>query len=324
MLTTEVLEALNFLPRTEFLGRIVRSAVGGNPATLKLLAEQVEDLNFNLLPGNIHLADIRQNGKGPLKLQPDGILESPLVYCMLEAKRIKKPGAFPEKQLAREFLAVMHEARDRRALLLLVLPEAPPVLVSGHGRLTLNEAVDRWLPRVLERAEVEFPSLEELRSSIDSILAYTTWQRIYEEVDGALRSFSSTDPSIRGSITRLANAVLDAIRWHGQPLESQTPEINWIECDAVAHLGHGVQFLHDELKGEYGPVAFVQGFGWMSKWGGSPPTVKLLTKCPSSVAVDSWSEVMARTREAVRSFLSNDCNLNGSFRHRPISVLING
>jgi hypothetical protein len=245
---------------------------------------------------------------------------------MLEAKRIKKPGAFLEKQLAREFLAVVHEARGRSGLLLLVLPEAPPVLVTGHGRLTLNEAVDLWLPQVLERAEVELPSLEELRLSIDLILAYTTWQRIYQEVEASIKSFSSADPSVRGTVTRLANAVLDAIRWHSQPLQAETPEVNWIECDALDQLGHGVQFLHDELKGEHdrGPIAFVQGFGWLSKWGGSPPTVKLLRKCPPSIAADRWSEITQSTREAVGRFLSDEDNLTRPFRNGPISILING
>jgi hypothetical protein len=102
-------------------------------------------------------------------------------------------------------------------LLLLVLPAPPPVSVRRHGRLALHEAVAHWLPRVLERAEGEFPPINELCSKIDSIVAYTTWQRVYDEVKDALNKFSSADPSVQRSVSRLADAVLDAIRWHGLP-----------------------------------------------------------------------------------------------------------
>jgi hypothetical protein len=213
VLTVEVFQALDFLPRSEFLGRIIRSAEGGSPATLKLLAEQVEELTFSLLPGDIYLASDPPKGKGRLYFQPDGILQSPLVCCMLEAKRIKR-GAFQEEQLAREFLAVLQEAGDRSGLLFLVLPEPPPVAVRRCGRLALHEAVANWLPRVLERADGEFLPVDDLYSTIDSTLAYTTWRRVYEEVGGALREFSSPDPSVKRSISRLANSVLDAINWH--------------------------------------------------------------------------------------------------------------
>jgi hypothetical protein len=219
VLTVEVFQALDFLPRTEFLGRIIRSAEGGSPATMRILAEQVEDLTFSLLPGDINLAEDPPYGKGRLNLQPDGILQSSLVYCMLEAKRIKR-GAFMPEQLAREFLAVVQEAGNRNGLLFLVLPAPPPVQVRRHGRLALHDAVALCLPRVLERAEGRFPATNELCSIIDSTLAYTTWPRIEAEVEGALKKFSCDDPSVRGSVCRLGKAVTNAIRWHGQQTDA--------------------------------------------------------------------------------------------------------
>jgi hypothetical protein len=276
------------------------------------------------------LAPIPLNGKCPLKSQPDGIIESSQAFCLLEAKRIKKPASsFPVEQLAKEFLAVVHKAKGRSGLLLLVLPESPPVLVTGQGRLSLNEAVNRFLPQVLERAEVDLPPLEELRSKLDSTLAYVTWQRIYEEVEGALRSFSSSDPSIRGTVSRLANAALDAIRWHGNTRVMADPEsakVQWVECDVLDNLGHGVQFLHSDLQNKQsrGAVAFLENFGWLQRFGGTPATVRLLTKCPPSIATDRWSEITRNTREAVLSFLSDEGNLNTPFRHEKIGVLING
>jgi hypothetical protein len=225
VLTVEVFQALDFLPRTEFLGRIIRSAVAGSPATLRILAEQVEDLAFSLLPGDIDLAEDPPKGKGRLNLQPDGILQSKLVYCMLEAKRIKR-GAFMPEQLAREFLAVVREAGDRNGLLFLVLPAPPPIHVRGHGRLALHDAVALCLPRVLERTDGQFPSISELCSIIDSTVGYTTWPRIEEEVEGALEKFPCEDPSVRGSISRLGHAVINAIRRHGhQPGDSLKPDL---------------------------------------------------------------------------------------------------
>ncbi len=96
------------------------------PATLKLLAGQVEGLTFKFLDGDINLAETGPKDKKPLNVQPDGIFECEIAYCMLEAKRIKR-GAFHPEQLAREFLAVLQEAKNRSGLLLLVLPVPPPV-----------------------------------------------------------------------------------------------------------------------------------------------------------------------------------------------------
>jgi hypothetical protein len=225
VLTVEVFQALDFLPRKEFLGCIIRSAEGGSPDTRRILAEQVEDLTVSLLPGDINLAEDPPKGKGRFNLQPDGILQSPLVYCMLEAKRIKR-GAFMPEQLAREFLAVVQEAGNRNGLLLLVLPAPPPVHVKRHGRFTLHDAVALCLPRVVERIEGQFPNMNELCSIIDSTLAYTTWPRIEEEVVDALKEFTSDDPSVRGSIDRLGKAVINAIRFHGlQTGASLKPEL---------------------------------------------------------------------------------------------------
>ena len=107
-------------------------------------------------------------------------------------------------QLAREFLAVVREARDRNGLLLLVLPAPPPVHVKGHGRLALHDAVALCLPRVLELAEGPFPPIDELRSIIDSTVAYTTWPRIEEEVKGALKEFPRTIHQSSAALAALA------------------------------------------------------------------------------------------------------------------------
>ncbi len=101
--------------------------------------------------------------------------------------------------------------------------------------------------------------------------------------------------------------------------------IHWVvESDRLDNLGHGVQFLHDELQREMRsqqPVAFLEGFNWR---GGSTATVRLLGSHPSLITANHWPEIIESTREAVLVFLSNEANLNYAFRHGPIHIIING
>jgi hypothetical protein len=211
VLTVEVFQALDLLPRTQFLGRIVESLVGA-PEAVKRLASEVEQLTFSLLPGDIFLAETACGGS-QLCVQPDGVVESPSVYCLLEAKRVKR-GAFQPEQLAREYLAVLQEAGQRGPLLMLILPGPPPVAVSRHGRLDLHDAVARWLEPVLLRCEHEFPAAEELLRNVTSVIAYTTWPAVAQSIKSGLQAFSCSDPSVEASVRRLANSVLGAINWH--------------------------------------------------------------------------------------------------------------
>jgi hypothetical protein len=97
--------------------------------------------------------------------------------------------------------------------------------------------------------------------------------------------------------------------------------IRWIESDEpLDDLGHGVQFLHDELHRK-DVVAFCDGFEWR---GGGPATVRLLGLCPTSITADHWSKIIESTHQAVLVFLSNERNLNSAFRHGPIHIIING
>jgi hypothetical protein len=222
VLAAEVFQALDFLPRRSFLGRIVQSLEGGAPETLGLLLQEIEQVRCSLLPGDVFLAAQPSLGEPALAVQPDGILDSPGVTCFLGARRIK-PGAFQPEQLAREFLAVIQEAGAHRPLLLLVLPKAPPLPVRGHGQLTLREAVARWLPEVLARAEGEFPPCRELVARVEEVIAYVTWERVSQAVEAGLQDYSAADPSVRASIARLAQAIQQAIRWHASSTGQVTP-----------------------------------------------------------------------------------------------------
>lgn len=101
---------------------------------------------------------------------------------------------------------------------------------------------------------------------------------------------------------------------------AEMPSVHWVESDKpLVDLGHGVQFLHDELQREY-VIAFLEGFDWRR---GSSATVRLFGGCPTSITADHWSEILESTRNAVLAFLSNEGNLNYAFRHGPIHIIIN-
>ena len=97
--------------------------------------------------------------------------------------------------------------------------------------------------------------------------------------------------------------------------------IRWVKSDGpLDNLGHGVQFLHEQLQRSENPVAFLEGFNWRRC---RSATVRLPGICPASITPDQWREVMKTVREAVRVFLSGESNLRGTFRHGPIRIGIN-
>src|SRR5882672_458590 len=93
VLTAEVLQALDFLPRTSFLGRILGSLDGEALPAATLLAQESEAISFSFLPGDLPLNESRSAVDGQLVVQPDAVLTSPSVYCLVEAKRIRR-GSF--------------------------------------------------------------------------------------------------------------------------------------------------------------------------------------------------------------------------------------
>lgn len=219
VLTAEVFQALDLLPRTSFLGNLLLMAHGAE-STIKVLADEVEELNFTLLPDSIYISEGSPRGRKRLWVQPDGLMESKSVFCLVEAKRIKT-GSFQAEQLAREYLAALRQAkaRNKRPLLLLVLPKGPEVRVSARGArtrlMTIRDAIAEPLGDLLQRAEPEFATAEELLAQIESVIAYATWDEIKAAVSGALRGFRSGDASIDSSVSRVAETLLAAIKWHG-------------------------------------------------------------------------------------------------------------
>ncbi|WP_426766128.1 hypothetical protein ACP3TD_06095 [Pseudarthrobacter sp. 1G09] len=71
VLTAEVLVGLDFLPRNHFLGAVIRAAHGADAARQRL-ANEVEDLQMQFLPGDFIIGS--DNRKTRLVVQPDAVL----------------------------------------------------------------------------------------------------------------------------------------------------------------------------------------------------------------------------------------------------------
>jgi hypothetical protein len=219
VLTAEVFQLLDWLPRTLFLGNVLRGAVGARDTILRL-AEEVEGLEFELNPGDRYLADEPPPGCKRLPVQPDGIMSTASVYCIVEAKRIRR-GSFNPQQLTKEYLAVLKLAAkaNRRPLLLLVVAEPKggregTVPVQGRGRTGIKEEIVSHLDELLPCTELG-GTAGELAARIDSVVAYTTWTRIDDVAALGLTKIGTGDRSIDDSVKRLAKAVRVAIDWHG-------------------------------------------------------------------------------------------------------------
>lgn len=93
-------------------------------------------------------------------------------------------------------------------------------------------------------------------------------------------------------------------------------KIDWVESDEpLTRLGHGVEFLHDDLSRNE-VVGFIDGFeGWYRP--GGRATVRILRTCPNpSIGLDHWAEITRGIREAVFAVLTDKAKLT-TFRHAP-------
>jgi len=212
VLTAEVLQALDFLPRQAFLGSVV-GASHGAPETRDALRNEIEDAETKLLPGNFYLISGAERHTDGLPVQPDGLITTPSCYVLLEAKRIRS-SSFQAEQLAREYVLLMRDVGGRAPLLWLLLGSEPPVKVQGHGKLKLEKAIALHIDSVLDRTEDFDLSKHELIAAIPAVVSWITWHEVHKVVSEQIQSFDNAVPSVQAAIERLAGAVIRAIEWH--------------------------------------------------------------------------------------------------------------
>jgi hypothetical protein len=216
VLTIEIFQALDFLPRTSFFGEVV-SATHGSQRACALLKAEVESAEFFPLPGTNSNIWLETDNVPRVNVQPDLIVKTKSVYCIVEAKRLRQ-SSFQPLQLAREFL-LAHNAKDRtpgqRPLLLLVLSKPPPVLIQGGGRQSLEDAIMIGLREVILQPD----QVNEWHGKIEDTVSWITWKEIEQIVRRNLSAMERTDLSVRESIRRLVQSITDSIERHG--LENQ-------------------------------------------------------------------------------------------------------
>lgn len=199
VLTAEVFQALDFLPRSQFLGLVledVQERSSGSPQ----LSTHVEQMTVSVLPGDLRAEEFN------LRVQPDVLLTSEVDFVVVEAKAIRR-ASFQVEQLAREVLVTQRHAQGRHAVLLLVLGTPPPVLVKGVGRLSIEGAVESGMQRIAARV----PSIP----ATDVEVLWTTWNSIADRVEMEVAAFLNPDPSVIASVHRIGQGLTAAIRSHG-------------------------------------------------------------------------------------------------------------
>lgn len=212
VLTAEVLMALDFLPRTAFLGAVLQAAHGADAARGRVI-EEVEQAELVLLPEETKLRPSGATYQQQLVVQPDGVLTSPTCRVLIEAKRIRSSSFQPE-QLAREYVALMRASGERTPLLLLILGAEPPVSVRGQGKLGIEDALTRHLESVLHRTEDHDLSAESLREQVTRVCAWTTWNELRQTAAAQQGRYQTDDPSVAGTVARLVNSITRSVTWH--------------------------------------------------------------------------------------------------------------
>ena len=203
VLSAQVLQALDLLPRTAFLGRVIRDAHGADAARARVAGE-VEDLTVAFLPDEMTLA------ADGARVQADALLTGPSTVVLVEAKASGR-SSFQPAQLSREYLALLQQAGDRMPLMLLMLGAPPPVMVSGSGLLDPLAA----LASELQAHASGTPAVDELLQRAPETLAWTTWSDIATAVADEMAHLEIPDPSLAAAVRRTAQSLVDAVSWHG-------------------------------------------------------------------------------------------------------------
>jgi len=206
VLTAEVMISLDFMPRTHFLGAVLRAAHGAKSA-LGGVAAQIEDCEISVLPPELSLLP------AGIVVQPDALLKTPNGYVLVEAKGLRR-ASFGPQQLAREYLAVTRAAGSRDPVLLLILGSPPPFTVRGQGPKDIKQAISESLSLVLHKTGAEGELSDDLLKRIPKVVSWITWAEINTVVTRQLSRMKIEDPSLRGTVKRLATAVSAAIAVH--------------------------------------------------------------------------------------------------------------
>ena len=213
VLSAEVLQILDFLPREEFLGEIIKHLHINNKNLTDVLFKEIEDASMNLFPENYYLKAKPKSHQTGISVQPDGIVETNSIYGLLELKRIRS-SSFQPLQLAREFYLVTREAKEKIPIMILVIAKEPPVPVRTIGRVGLVSYIQKTLPEVYSSADSHHLSLIQLQDMVEDHISWITWSEIRTIISNLKEKHQSNNTSIDASITRLCDTLINAIDFH--------------------------------------------------------------------------------------------------------------
>jgi len=210
VLSALVLLGLDFLPRREFLGAVLSQLDGGRQEAKAQLVEQIEQAQISFQPK----FDFRIDGSNdPTKtVKPDGLIQTPGAFVVIEAKRIRG-GLFGQEQLAREFVTTIREAKNKHPLLVLLLGQGPDVKIeNAQGKKHIKQDIIEKLPIVLQKVDSPYDQAA-LESMIDDVVAWTTWDTVAQIVKQQEEAFDITDRACP-TVKRLAEFTIDVIERH--------------------------------------------------------------------------------------------------------------
>ena len=199
VLTAEVFQALDFLPRQAFLAPVLAGASG---ASLQQVPADIERASVDILPGDLTHPELT------VRAQPDVCIDLPSTFVFVEAKRLRA-SSFQPAQLAKELILTAAHARGRRPVLLLVLAAPPPVLVKGHGPQDIEDAV-RLGQAMISASHGRLVEVPDPRETV----AWTTWADIGAQVAAALQAYDNPDSSTYNAVARVVMTLSDALKAH--------------------------------------------------------------------------------------------------------------
>ena len=185
VLTAEILQALDLLPRKRYFAEIIRRSHGRLSKAKSILIKEMEDAKITFLPGNHYLKPSLNSHQKALAVQPDAIINTPKVFTLVEAKRLKTCYFMPQ-QLAREYVIATRNCKARLPFLLLFLRKEPPIKVNGHGRMNIKENILLYLEEVIGFAENYPYSINDSIEMIDDVVSWITWGEIKDIVNEQL------------------------------------------------------------------------------------------------------------------------------------------
>jgi len=195
------------------MGAIIDALHMNNEEVRLLMRNEVEAADFTLLPGNNYLKPSTGSHFTGISVQPDAWIDYDSVYTLLEAKRIKG-GAFQSEQLAREFVLVTRESKDKYPLLFLVLGKEPPIRVQKLGRISIEDAILEYIDEVYEKTENHHLDIITVKNMISTNVAWITWSEIRLIIEKQIDTFSASSESTYKCINRLSEALINAIDIH--------------------------------------------------------------------------------------------------------------